>query len=113
MATLLRNVRTLVANPGVRRVYTVWMLRKLTGKGVWIDLPAGGRAFATDKFNDFYGIWVQHPTQAEFRTFSQLLGKGGVYFDVGANMGLTTVLAARAGEPSRIVAFEPTHKYAA
>ena len=75
--------------------------------------PADGRGFATGKFNDFYGIWVQHPTEAEFNTFAHLLGKGGVYFDIGANMGLTTVIAARAGEPSHIVAFEPTHKFAA
>lgn len=78
-----------------------------------MDLPAGGRGFATDKFNDFYGIWVQHPTDAEFNTFASLLGTGGVYFDIGANMGLTTVVASLAGTPARIVAFEPTHKYAA
>jgi FkbM family methyltransferase len=32
--------------------------------------------------------------------------------DVGANMGLTTILASKTGLTSRIVAFEPTHRYA-
>ncbi len=113
MGKLLQRARTFITNSGVRRLYVAWTLRKLYGKEMWVSLPEGGRGFATDKFNDFYGIWVQHPTQAEFNTFAQLLGKGGTYFDVGANMGLTTVVASRAGDPSRIVAFEPTHKYAA
>ena len=113
VAKLLQKLRTFATHPDVRRLYMAWTFRRLRGNEMWVDLPADGRGFATGKFNDFYGIWVQHPTEAEFNTFAHLLGKGGVYFDIGANMGLTTVIAARAGEPSRIVAFEPTHKYAA
>jgi FkbM family methyltransferase len=113
MAGLLQKIRTFATHGDVRRLYTTWAMHKLRGKEMWVNLPAGARGFATSKFNDFYGIWVQHPTEAEFQTFAHLLGTGGVYFDIGANMGLTTVVAARAGEPSRIVAFEPTHKYAA
>ncbi len=77
-----------------------------------IEMPMGARCFASEKFNDFYGVWVQHPGENEFRTFSNFLKQGGVYLDVGANMGFTSVVAGYAGS-SRIIAFEPTHKYAA
>jgi FkbM family methyltransferase len=113
MARLTQKLRTLATHPDVRSLYASWLFHRLVGIEPFVKLPHGGRGYATGKFNDFYGIWVQHPSNAEFRTFAQLLGKGGVYVDVGANMGLTTIVASMAGESSMVVAFEPTHSYAA
>lgn len=113
MAGLVQKIRTFATHTDVRRLYILWLLHKFSRKEMSIDLPHGAKGFASGKFNDFYGIWVQHPTEAEFTTFAELLRHGGVYLDVGANMGLTTVVASIAGNPSRIIAFEPTHRYAA
>ena len=78
-----------------------------------IELPGGGRVSASGRFNDFYAIWVQHPEEPELTTYRALLGPGGLFVDVGANMGLTCVLASSTGLATEIVAFEPTHAYAA
>lgn len=113
MARLTQKVLTFATHSDIRRLYASWLFHRLARKEPFVKLPRGARGYATGRFNDFYGIWVQHPSCAEFNTFAQLLRKGGVYVDVGANMGLTTVVASMAGAPSMIVAFEPTHSYAA
>jgi FkbM family methyltransferase len=112
MASLIGKVISFVKNRSVRNLYLRWVFAKIIGREPFVPLPGGARGYSTGKFNDFYGIAVQHPAAAEFNTFSLLLGDGGVFVDVGANMGLTTVVAAKTGRAERIIAFEPTHSYA-
>ena len=97
----------------VRGAYFKWKITRLCGRSPVIRLPGAAQVAATDKFNDYYAIHVQHPSEDEFRTYKDLLSPGGVFVDVGANMGLTTVLAWKTGLASQIIAFEPTHRYAA
>src|SRR6184192_2179404 len=97
MARFFQRLRSFAGHSGVRRAYSYWLCNRLARRPPLLGLPGGGFVSATDKFNDYYGICVQHPGEDEFLTYKSLLGKGGVYVDVGANMGLTCVLANSTG----------------
>src|SRR4051794_164503 len=107
----MSRVQTFLGNPGIRNAYLRWQWQRVWGEPT-IPLPGGAFALATRKFNDFYGLLVQHPSEAERVTFAQLLDGGGTYVDVGANMGLTALVAATTGKATRIFGVEPTHAYA-
>jgi FkbM family methyltransferase len=68
----------------------------------------GGRLFAARGFNSFCSLSTQYVNRDDFLVFREFLKDGSVYFDVGANVGITTVLASLAAKRVRIVAFEPT-----
>jgi FkbM family methyltransferase len=106
------RVRSFLTHKSVRHWYVRWLVARALGTQPFVDLPGGARGYATARFNDFHGIAVQHPDDAELRSFTALLGDGGLYVDVGANMGLTCVVAAQTGKAARIIGFEPTHAYA-
>lgn len=113
MASFFIRAKNFLAQSDIRKAYFYWLRCRLKGQLATITLPGGGRAGALGRFNDFYAIWVQHPQEAEMVTYRELLGPGGLYVDVGANMGLTSILASSTGVVTEIVAFEPTHAYAA
>src|SRR5579884_4218264 len=73
--------------------------------------PLAGRRWIVGSHT--HGCWVgtyEAPTQ---RLFAQILGPGGVFFDVGANVGFYTLLAAvLVGEGGRVVAFQPASRNA-
>ena len=108
----LANLRTLCTNADIRNEYLRWKLSKLvTGNPPSLPLPHRRRLFPADRFNDYHSIARQRPDEAEFLLFQSLLGKGGVFVDVGANVGAVSVLAASTGLVSQIIAFEPSHRY--
>ena len=109
----LANLRTLLGNTDVRNEYLRWKGSKLlTGSPPSLPLPRGRRVFPAHRFNDYHSIARQRPDEAEFLLFKYLLGTGGgVFVDVGANVGAVSVLAASTGLVDRIVAFEPSHRY--
>lgn len=68
------------------------------------------RCYFTDNYSEKKFVFT--PWRYDFREREILtgrLGQGGVFIDIGANVGLYTLTAARAlaGQPGRIVAFEP------
>lgn len=113
MASLPRKALNLLTNRGIQRAYSTWLWARLRGQQAFITLPGGSRVTSTRKFNDFYGLWVHHPDEEELVTYRELLAGEGTFVDVGANMGLTCALAASAAKLEKIIAFEPTHNYAA
>lgn len=55
-----------------------------------------------------HGCWLGSYEYGKQRLFASLVKAGSVVWDVGANAGFYTILAARlAGESGRVVAFEP------
>jgi len=112
MASRARNLWTLLSNSRIRPAYLKWQLSRLRGKAPAVELPGGAVAVATHKFNDFCALYFQHPSENEFEVYRRLLSPGGLFVDVGANMGLTTILAWKTALATRIIAFEPTHRYA-
>jgi FkbM family methyltransferase len=111
---MLQKVKTFLENPGIQREYLHWQATKITtGYLPYVELPQGERLFPADRFNDFHAINTQHPDDSEFRLVKSLLSEtsGGVFIDVGANVGAMTLLAHSTGLASSILAFEPSHRY--
>jgi FkbM family methyltransferase len=113
MARFTRRLSNLIRYRETQTAYFTWLWARVRGRQPSITMPGGSRVTATGRFNDFCGMYVQHPGEDEFVTYRELLLGGGVFVDVGANMGLTSALAASAARLDRIIAFEPTHHYAA
>lgn len=102
----------MLTNSDIRKEYLRWRFSKLaTGSPPSLPLPVGRRVFPADRFNDYHSIAHQRPNEAEFRLLQALLGRGGVFIDVGANVGAVCICAASTGLVSRVVAFEPSHRY--
>ncbi|HEX5179675.1 MAG TPA: FkbM family methyltransferase [Gemmatimonadaceae bacterium] len=58
-----------------------------------------------------HGCWLGSYEYAKQRLFARRVHVGDVVFDVGANVGFYTLLAAaRVGETGRVIAFEPLPK---
>ncbi|WP_181705383.1 FkbM family methyltransferase [Chthonobacter rhizosphaerae] len=99
-----RLVRRVEKLPGVSRAVGWWATdrnrRILCG-------PAAGLVINAGRSNPGYALGtVEWPVQ---RAIADRLGRGSVFFDVGANVGFFTILAARAvGPAGRVVAFEPS-----
>lgn len=108
----LRNLRTFLTNSGVRNAYMKWWFQRLLGHEPSLVLPNGLRCYGSAKFNDFCMLKSQGIDPTDFAVFRHFLKDGGVFFDVGANVGVTTLVAAGTAQLARIVAFEPTHKCA-
>lgn len=102
--------------PRVKRsLLRLWMIR---GRSRWLDfpvrcgLPGGGRILA---YGDHMGsrfflqAYLGRPYEDGCqRLISRLLEPGMTFFDVGANQGLYTMIAARrVGGGGLVVAFEP------
>jgi len=109
----IQNAGMLVTNSSVRSQYFNWKGRKLlTGRAPSIPIPGGSRLYPADRFNDYVSIAIQHPGEEERRLVDNLFGaSGGVFIDVGANVGAMSLLAHGTGRASRILAFEPSHRY--
>jgi FkbM family methyltransferase len=112
----LKNARTFLRNPIVRRRYLRWLgHRYVTGRPPYISLPKGYKVLPAARFNDYHAIATQHPDEKEFVLLDILLASSedAVFIDVGANIGTLSVLAHSTGHPSRIIALEPNHRYCA
>jgi len=78
-------------------------IRSGPGKGLRINLHGSGVAFATGT--------AERPLQ---EALSSELRPGATFFDIGANVGFVTLIAARlVGPGGRVVAFEPVPRNAA
>ena len=110
----LQNAKTLICNPVIRHRYLRWLVtRTLHGRPPFVRLPQGRRVLPASRFNDFHAIATQHPEAPEFCVVDALLALTGegAFFDVGANVGVMSVVASSTGRASRILAFEPCHRY--
>lgn len=93
-----------------------WILRAahlLLGRGP-VRFDIGGGAEIEGPLSDWVIVWTfmrGHERDAPFQHSFDLLKRGGVALDVGANLGIWSLLAAQRGV--RIVAFEPVPQMAA
>jgi FkbM family methyltransferase len=89
-----------------------WILRvaKLLLGHRTIRFDIGGGTFIEGTLDDWMILWTfmcQHERDEGFQHSLALLPRGGVAFDVGAHIGIWSLLAARRAQASRIHAFEP------
>ncbi|MGA3065896.1 MAG: FkbM family methyltransferase [Tepidisphaeraceae bacterium] len=111
MASGFQNAREFIRNPAKRRAFLTWKFARTFRRDKSAPLPDGTRIFAADKFTDFWASVCIHPEEAEKSLFKKLIPPQGTVFDVGANVGLYTILAGRDCAAARIIAFEPLHRY--
>jgi FkbM family methyltransferase len=79
---------------------------------VQLETPIiGGLAFATGRSEEASWYSEKGVETKSLAVVDRLLPEGGVFVDVGANIGVFTVAAAkRVGERGRVVAFEPSQQ---
>jgi FkbM family methyltransferase len=111
--SLFRNARTLLSDSDVRHRYLKWCLRRAVGRYPLVTLGKGARIATVPRFNDYYAVAKQHPSTAEIALYRTLLRPNQVFVDVGANVGVYSILAYSIAPPSRILAFEPSHRHCA
>jgi FkbM family methyltransferase len=100
-------LRRLARNEVVRRTALPLVARAL-GARTWTVRrgEAAGLRIATGGSNPAYVVGMSEP-QVQ-RAIVDALEPGGVFFDVGANVGFFTLIGARAvGRGGRVLAFEP------
>jgi FkbM family methyltransferase len=93
----------------LRTVARLWMWqvwRRTARRPIVVTLPGGARLLCPPESN-IAGAWVAVGLHeyAEMLFVLDFLRPGDLFLDVGANLGIYTVLAARHG--GRVVAFEP------
>lgn len=121
---MLRRIRKLLSLPGFRAEpitvlgrAAVWAVNvalkrspifPLTAAGEKVQLPADMR------YTSVMTFLMRDWTEPEMRQLHRFVGPGDVFVDVGANVGLFTVKAARlTGPAGRVVAVEPGTEAAA
>jgi FkbM family methyltransferase len=98
-------LRRLARVKGVRRI-VLPVARRVLRSGVVRSGPAAGLRLDTDGTNPGYLLGASEPQVQE--ALVRLLGAGDVVYDVGANVGFLTLLAARrVGPAGAVYAFEP------
>ena len=105
-AAVDRARRLPLVAPLLKGVVTA-LSRSLVGRElVLADGEAAGLHFAVDRSSV---VWATGRVELSVqRALAGALSRGDVFFDVGANVGFYTLLAARAvGPTGRVVAFEP------
>jgi FkbM family methyltransferase len=80
-------------------------LRFVHGYGV-AKIPDGGRIL-TSSFSEYLSIYGLMPSRGEFAMIQKFLAPAKEAFDLGANLGVWTVLMSKANPRARVHSFEP------
>jgi FkbM family methyltransferase len=79
--------------------------RLFSGRGI-AHIPDGGR-IATSNFSEYLSVFGLMPTVGERAMIRKLTSSATEVFDIGANVGVWTVLLNKANPNARIHSFEP------
>jgi FkbM family methyltransferase len=94
-----------------------WLLRLsrlLLGRNA-VSFDIGGGTFLEGRLDDWMIVWTfmrRHEADAPFLRSLQFVRPGDVVFDVGANVGIWSMLAAKRAPSARVHAFEPVPELA-
>src|SRR5262245_31089316 len=80
-------------------------LRLLDGHGI-ARIPHGGRIL-TSSFSEYLSVYGLMPSAGELAMIQKLLAPAKEVFDLGANLGVWTVLMSKANPQARVHSFEP------
>jgi FkbM family methyltransferase len=80
-------------------------LRFISGYGI-ARIPHGGRIL-TSSFSEYLSVYGLMPSKGELAMIQKLLAPAKEAFDVGANVGVWTVLMSKANPLARVHSFEP------
>jgi FkbM family methyltransferase len=80
-------------------------LRLFRGHGI-AKIPHGGRIL-TSSFSEYLSVYGLMPSRGELAMIQKLLAPAKEAFDLGANLGVWTVLMSKANRRARVHSFEP------
>ncbi|MDB5705959.1 MAG: fkbM [Sphingomonas bacterium] len=103
----LRNISTVIANPGLGLEYMVWRARKLAGQNVTFALRNGARIGNFVDFSEYHSM-IGCISQAEQDFFiGSVADDASPLIDIGANIGIVSVLLGKQFPGRTVHAFEP------
>lgn len=106
MGNISNNISTALKNPHIGMQYAGWVLKSFTSRGGPVRKLHGVRLGNFNGFSEYYSVvaGVSHDELAFIERYP--LGDG-VIIDVGANLGLFSLLLNKRLKDRRIIAFEP------
>lgn len=110
MAHLLTNARRLLTHRGMLPAYLAWSASRSFRRPPRLQLPCGSRLA---EFRDFSEYWSNRdliPTRGEQLLLRTYLRPGGVALDIGANIGMFSVMMGRLCDSASIFSFEPAQE---
>lgn len=103
---LIKNTITLFSSPEKFYQYCRYLISaKLSGHG-GVSLPGGGKMM-TSSFNEHWSAYTLMPSAAEINMMKQRVTESSVIFDIGANVGVWTVMMSKICNAAHIHSFEP------
>jgi FkbM family methyltransferase len=106
MTALADNIATAFRNPDIAIEYAGWVIRRLITKGSPVRKSHGIRLGGFNGFSEYHsairGVSIDELAFIEHHPFDD-----GVVIDVGANLGLFSLLVTRRFADRRVIAFEP------
>jgi len=105
--SLIRNLKTLLTNPAIARDYLLYWESRLANAGRAVRaFPDGIRITELCDFSEFHAIaYFVSPEERRFLS-TYPIGEGAI-IDVGANLGIVSLMLARRFSERMIHAFEP------
>ncbi|MEH2242833.1 FkbM family methyltransferase [Nostoc sp.] len=110
MRNFFKNTKTILSNQEIATLYSKWSLQKFIGLDPKIKIPSGGLLGHFRHFSEFYYVnnSINNMTlKREQKLAQSLIQDGGCAFDIGANVGVFSIMMALSCHNTNIHAFEP------
>lgn len=103
----LRQLRTALSRPDISLEYLQWRLSRIRHRGnARFALPNGAIVSNFNGFSEYHSM-LGCMSRAEQRFFAEIPPSGSPIIDVGANIGVVTLLLAKQFPGRHVHAFEP------
>ena len=107
-----RNINTALFNPRLLFTYLKYASSKVFGQDPKITTKYGYFIGHISHFSEFWSVKnnIEGTLEQEYRLVKNILTQNGCAFDIGANVGVFTMMMSKASPSSLIHSFEPTPK---
>jgi FkbM family methyltransferase len=105
----LQKIGVMLRYPDKLLPYGRYSISRIMYGGGVAKIPRGGRIY-TSSFSEYLSVYGLMPDQRELNMIQTLLPRAAEVFDLGANVGVWTVLMNKTNPAVRIHSFEPSPK---
>lgn len=102
----IRNLITLLSSTEKQVQYSHYFLSSIFHPRGRLRIPYGGR-IETSSFNEHWSAYNLMPDDAELSLMRQWVTEDSIVFDIGANVGVWTVLLSKTSPTAKVHSFEP------